>query len=126
MGMARNARNGIEAGDLFAPPSCPFSFEVKRRGRAYGTVYAALDQAQGYQVTKTPVALIRDDRREWLAVFRLADVKDYLTAGEKGCRQCCGGCAQERVSDQLDLASVAEKRPKERTTMIGEHGPGGC
>lgn len=99
LGMERNARNGLEAGDLFAPPGCPFSFEVKRRGRAYGTVYAALDQAQGYQDTKVPVALIRDDRREWLAVFRLTDVKDYLTAGGKGCSGCCGGCDQEKPSD---------------------------
>jgi len=88
MGLARNARNGLQAGDLFVPDCCPYSFEVKRRGRAYGTVYAALDQAQGYRKDKIPVALIRDDRREWLAVFRLEDAKVWLTPGAAESKDC--------------------------------------
>lgn len=73
LGAARNARGGLAAGDLALPDSYPYSVEVKRRARAWGALYAALEQAAGYRPGKTPLALVRDDRRGWLVVLRLED-----------------------------------------------------
>lgn len=73
LGHARNARNGLEDGDLKVPADCRFAFEVKRRARGFPLAYEALDQAVGYESERVPVAVIRDDRKDWLVVLRLAD-----------------------------------------------------
>jgi hypothetical protein len=80
LALSRNARNGLQTGDLFVPDCCPYSYEVKRRARAYGALYAALEQAHGYRPGKVPVAIVRDDRKGWLAVFRLEDALPWLMA----------------------------------------------
>ena len=80
LGLERNARNGKDDGDLKMPEKCRYFVEVKRRGRAFSQLYAALDQATGYRPDKVPVVLARDDRREWLAVVWLGDANWLLEA----------------------------------------------
>lgn len=73
LGLQRNARNGVDDGDLHTPANYPYSIEVKRYKRAFAKLYDALEQAESYHRSRTPVAVVRDDRGEWLAVFRLSD-----------------------------------------------------
>jgi len=74
LGLERNARNGLEAGDLATPPGYPYALEVKRRARALPMAYAALEQAAGYaREGQIPAAVLRDDRKGWLLVVRLED-----------------------------------------------------
>lgn len=82
LGLARNARNGVDDQDLAVPASAPVVLEVKRRKRAFSQLYAALDQAAAYKPGKTPVAVVRDDRREWLCVMWLGDA-DWLREAVK-------------------------------------------
>ncbi len=78
LGFPRNARNGLHAGDLATPDAYPYALEVKRRARAFSQLYAALDQAAATQPGKVPVALVRDDRREWLCVIWLGDATEVV------------------------------------------------
>jgi hypothetical protein len=84
LGYTRMARNGLKDGDILTSGDCRYSFEVKRRARAFGTIYAAVEQALGYEPTKVPVALVRDDRRGWLVVMRLEDIRWYIKARPSG------------------------------------------
>lgn len=96
LGYARNARNGLEAGDLAVPAYCNFVFEVKRRAVGFGTLYEAIEQASHYAklehatriggLPRVPVALVRDDRKGWLVTLRLEDAANLipgLRAGEE-------------------------------------------
>lgn len=93
LGVARNARNGIAAGDLAGPEGWPFSVEVKRRARAYGSLYWAIAQAEsygpigfkaikctehGFERAVTPIAIVRDNRASWLLIARLSDMLELL------------------------------------------------
>ena len=82
LGFDRNGRNGKHAGDLATPDGYPYGLEVKRRARAFSQLYAALDQAADTFPGKVPVALVRDDRREWLAVVWLGDAPWLKVAPE--------------------------------------------
>jgi hypothetical protein len=89
LGCTRNARNGLESCDLRLPDSYPWTVEVKRTRAKWKAVYNALDQALSYDPAKKPVALFRDDRREWVAVLRLEDVLHLfrdLAPGVEGTR----------------------------------------
>ena len=73
LGFNRNARIGQDAEDIKVPDDYPFVVEVKRTKRSRTGLYKVLEQAQGYGPGKAPMALLRDDRRPWLAVVRLED-----------------------------------------------------
>ena len=73
LGFARNFKDGKSEPDGDLPADYPFVVEVKRTKRNWTGVYKVLEQAQGYEAGKAPMALLRDDRRPWLAVVRLED-----------------------------------------------------
>lgn len=97
LNLSRNARNGLEAGDLATPEGYGFSIEVKRRSRAYSHLYRCIEQAEGYNpppgfefakrkeydtafiaANKTPIAIVRDDHASWLVVLRLSDAVELI------------------------------------------------
>ncbi len=71
MGFERNARIGQDSEDIKVPEDCPFVYEVKRYKKNFTSVYKAIEQAQGYDKTRIPVAAMRDDHQQWLVALPL-------------------------------------------------------